>query len=78
MVGNEPGGQWMRNSAVDNPQFLAGTIASFLGWRGAYAGKSYAEARPLAASSGERLSRAAAAPATASGRATSWGRISSA
>src|SRR3954454_24890267 len=32
MVGNEVTGQWMRNSAVDNPSFLAATIANFLGW----------------------------------------------
>jgi protein SCO1/2 len=55
MVGNEPSGQWVRHSAVDNPQFLAATIGSFLGWRGMPAGKSYAEARPLTLSSGERL-----------------------
>jgi protein SCO1/2 len=33
MVGDVPGGQWMRNSAVDNPQFLADTIGNFLGWK---------------------------------------------
>jgi protein SCO1/2 len=32
MVGNEATGQWMRNSAVDNPSFLAATIANFFGW----------------------------------------------
>jgi len=47
MVGNEPTGLWMRNSAVDNPQFLAATIKNFLGWRDPKPGKSYAEARPL-------------------------------
>jgi len=31
MVGNEPGGLWMRNSAVDTPHFLATTIGNFLG-----------------------------------------------
>lgn len=30
MVGNEPSGQWMRNSAVDNPRFLAATILHFI------------------------------------------------
>jgi protein SCO1/2 len=29
MMGNEPSGQWMRNSAVDNPRFLAITMANF-------------------------------------------------
>src|SRR5947208_1906767 len=53
MVGNEPSGLWMRNSAVDNPQFLATTIANFLGWKNAEPGKIYAEARPLALDKGE-------------------------
>jgi len=34
LVGNEPTGQWMRNSALDNPKFLAGTLSDWLdGWR---------------------------------------------
>src|SRR6266702_4571817 len=53
MVGNEPAGLWMRNSAVDNPQFLVTTIANFLGWKNAAPGKSYAEARPLVLDKGE-------------------------
>ncbi len=53
MVGNEPAGLWMRNSAVDNPQFLATTIGNFLGWKDAVPGKSYAEARPLVLDKGE-------------------------
>jgi protein SCO1/2 len=53
MVGNEPSGQWMRNSAVDNPQFLATTIGNFLGWKNTTPGKSYAEARPLVLDTGE-------------------------
>jgi protein SCO1 len=47
VVGNETTGQWMRNSAVDNPKFLARTIGDWLnGWRTAqqWALKSYAEA----------------------------------
>jgi len=47
MVGNEPAGVWMRNSAVDNPQFLATTIGRLLGWKDAAPTRSYAEARPL-------------------------------
>jgi protein SCO1/2 len=44
MIGNEPMGQWMRNSAVDNPRFLARTIESFLiGWEGGKTVRSYAE-----------------------------------
>jgi protein SCO1/2 len=53
MVGNEPTGQWMRNSAVDNPQFLATTIGNFLGWKDVTPKKSYAEARPLVLDQGE-------------------------
>ncbi|HSB68566.1 MAG TPA: SCO family protein [Candidatus Methylomirabilis sp.] len=48
MLGNEPTGQWMRNSAVDNPRFLATTISNFLqSWAAQKPGKSYAEAAPL-------------------------------
>ncbi len=53
MVGNEPTGQWMRNSAVDNPQFLATTIGNFLGWKDTTPKKSYAEARPLVLDKGQ-------------------------
>ena len=53
MVGNEPSGLWMRNSAVDNPQFLATTIGNFLGWKDTTPRKSYAEARPLVLDKGE-------------------------
>jgi|SRR5690242_4818514 len=53
MVGNEPTGQWMRNSAVDNPRFLVTTIRNFLGWKDATPGKSYAQARPLVLDRGE-------------------------
>jgi protein SCO1/2 len=45
MIGNEPAGQWMRNSAVDNPRFLATTMISFLGLRKNTAPRpSYADA----------------------------------
>ncbi len=57
MVGNEPNGQWMRNSAVDNPQFLATTIGNFLGWKDTTPRKSYAEARPLVLDEGEYFFR---------------------
>jgi protein SCO1/2 len=43
MIGDEAGGQWMRNSAVDNPQFLAATIGNFFGWTSRHPVKSYAE-----------------------------------
>ena len=55
MVGNVPNGLWMRNSAMDNPQFLATTIGNFLGWRDLKADRSYAEARPLAIDKGQFL-----------------------
>ena len=50
MIGNEPTGQWMRQSAVDNPRFLARKISTFLlGWKNRQEGtqKSYAAARPI-------------------------------
>jgi protein SCO1/2 len=34
LIGNEATGQWMRNSALDNPRFLATTIGEWLdGWK---------------------------------------------
>ncbi len=36
LIGNEPGGQWMRNTATDNPRFLANMIGNWLnGWANA-------------------------------------------
>jgi protein SCO1/2 len=55
MVGDVAAGQWIRNSAVDEPRFLASTIGNFLGWRDQKPGKSYAEARPLEVGQGEYL-----------------------
>src|SRR4051794_4494354 len=55
MVGNVSDGLWMRNSGIDNPQFLATTIGNFLGWRSAKADSSYAEARPLTIDKGQFL-----------------------
>src|SRR5215467_2200718 len=43
MIGDEAGGQWMRNSAVDNPRFLAATIGNFFGWASRQPARSYAE-----------------------------------
>jgi len=54
MVGDVPGGQWVRHSAVDNPEFLASSLATFFGWRDQQ-GKSYTEARPLDVRGGEYL-----------------------
>ncbi|MFL5398124.1 MAG: SCO family protein [Myxococcales bacterium] len=43
MIGRDATGQWMRNSAVDNPRFLATTILHFVdGYKSAAPGRSYA------------------------------------
>jgi protein SCO1/2 len=46
MLGNDPAGQWMRNSAVDNPRFLAATMSNFFGWKDDLKTAGYADARP--------------------------------
>jgi protein SCO1 len=43
MIGDVDGGNWMRNSAVDNPQFLSATIVNFLGLKNTTKLVSYAE-----------------------------------
>jgi protein SCO1/2 len=56
LVGNEATGQWMRNSAVDNPNFLARTIGDWLNsWQSAKkeALKSYAEVPRLTFNKGQ-------------------------
>jgi len=58
MIGNVASRKWMRNSATDNPRFLAIMIGEFLnGWRNRTAEpvKSYAEAQPLVVGQGEYL-----------------------
>jgi protein SCO1 len=59
MFGNEATGQWMRNSAVDNPKFLAVTLENFLGnGQLRHATKTYAEVPKLPAlDNGEYLFR---------------------
>lgn len=57
MLGDEPTGQWMQNSAEDNPRFLASTIGTFLGWRSDQPAPSYAEAKPLSIDQGGYLFR---------------------
>jgi protein SCO1/2 len=47
MLGNEPAGQWMRNSAVDNPRFLVSTMRNFFGWKDEVPLASYANAQAL-------------------------------
>ena len=55
MVGNVASGMWMRNSALDDPRFLATTISNFLGWKSEKPDMSYAEARPLSIDKGQFL-----------------------
>lgn len=45
MLGNEPTGQWMRNSAVDNPQFLVATMRNFFGWKNDVPIANYADSQ---------------------------------
>ena len=55
LVGNESTGQWMRNSAVDNPKFLARTIGDWLnGWATADTSRltSSAESSPVVLDAG--------------------------
>jgi protein SCO1/2 len=55
LVGNEVTGQWLRNSGVDDPRFLATTIGTWLNsWRTATAPtRSYADAPKLEFAAGE-------------------------
>jgi len=55
LVGSEATNQWSRHSAVDNPEFLAARMGTFLGWRDVAPQRSYAEARPLSVDDGQRL-----------------------
>ena len=55
MIGNVDTGQWMRNSAVDNPQFLAATMLTFLGMNDGSIGPSYADIKPLSIDPGKYL-----------------------
>jgi protein SCO1 len=58
MIGNVAAGQWMRNSATDNPRFLALMIGRFLNsWRDSKTEtvKNYAEAPKLSISPGQYL-----------------------
>ena len=58
MIGDEPNGQWMRNSALDNPHFLATTIENFLGHDAGsqpVTGPSYAQAQELKVDKGQYL-----------------------
>ena len=48
LIGNEATGQWMRGSALDNPQFTAQIIGNWMNsWANARGSKSYDTAAPL-------------------------------
>ena len=55
LIGNEATGQWMRNSALDNPQFMATTIGDWLNsWQTARKDmKSYVDAPKITLDRGE-------------------------
>jgi protein SCO1/2 len=55
MVGNVATGQWMKNSAVDNPRFLATMIGTFLRDAGGDRLASYAQASALTVTRGQYL-----------------------
>jgi len=49
LLGNEVTGQWIRNSALDNPRYLAVMIGDWLNsWKNSKMGRSYTEASVLA------------------------------
>lgn len=51
MIGDVPNGQWMKNSAVDNPRFLATEITEFLHMNmDMTTGASYSQVAPIAIS----------------------------
>jgi protein SCO1/2 len=54
-VGNEPSGQWMKNSSIDNPRFVAATIETFFGWQATVATRDYGDARQINLTNGQYL-----------------------
>lgn len=56
MIGDVKAGQWMRNSAVDNPRFIATQIERLLdGWKAPASKRSYSEAPRLSFTKGQYL-----------------------
>ena len=55
MLGNEPTGQWMRNSAVASPKYLATTISDFMGWQRPQSERRYTVAQLLTPDAGVLL-----------------------
>jgi protein SCO1 len=54
-LGIEQSGLWTRKPAVSNPRFIAATMGTFFGWPDTQPQPSYAEAKPLQLSEGQRL-----------------------
>jgi protein SCO1 len=54
-LGIESSGLWTRKPAVSNPRFVASTMRTFFGWPEPQPQPSYAEAKPLQLSEGQRL-----------------------
>jgi protein SCO1 len=55
VLGIEPSGLWTRKHATTSPRFLAATMGTFFGWPDTQPQPSYAEAKPLQISEGQRL-----------------------
>jgi protein SCO1/2 len=78
MIGNVPEGQWMKNSALDNPRFLSIMIGQFLDdWKTGGAGdgktKTYADAGAINFDRGQYLFGSKCAPCHTLGRGDSIG-----
>jgi protein SCO1 len=55
MVGNEATGQWMKNSTVDNPSFVAASMQTFLGWKADVKTVNESKSGPFALTNGQYL-----------------------
>jgi protein SCO1 len=55
VLGIESKGLWTRKPAVSNPRFIAANMGTFFGWPDTQPQPSYAEAKPLQISEGQRL-----------------------
>jgi protein SCO1/2 len=73
MIGNTATGQWIRNSSMDNAQYIAVIIRDWLSsWADPTPGIRYDQKQRTRAPT---CFKAGAPPATPSARATVWGRI---
>ena len=55
MVGNETTGQWMKNSVVDNPSFVAASMQTFLGWKAEVKTVDQSKSGPFRLTNGQYL-----------------------